>query len=101
MASHLGYAVRQVATADQFWAAVDERPALVLLGTHRTRLAWENLLEQLSQRPNPPPVLAFGPHMDTDLRARARQAQVAKWVPNSRLATDLAELIREVARDPE
>jgi hypothetical protein len=43
-------------------------------------------------------VLAFGPHMDADQRSRARAAGVTKWVPNSRMATDLPELIGELAR---
>ena len=98
VAHHLGYALRQVRTPNEFWAAIDERPALVLLGTRGTRLAWEDLLDQLKGRPDPPPVLAFGPHLDAEERARARRAGVTRWVPNSRLASDLPQLIRELAR---
>ena len=97
-ARHLGFGLRQARTPEQFWQAVDEQPALVLLSTQHTRLDWEGLLAELQQRPEPPPVLAFGPHMDADQRGRARAAGVTKWVPNSRLATDLPALISDLAQ---
>ena len=97
VARHLGFFLRQARTAEQFWQAVDERPALVLLSTQHTRLDWETLLAQLHARSAAPPVLAFGPHLDADQRGRARAAGVTKWVPNSRMATDLPQLIGELA----
>jgi DNA-binding response OmpR family regulator len=98
VARHLGFVVRQVRSPEQFWQSVDEQPALVLLSTQHTRLDWETLLSDLHTRPDAPPVLAFGPHMDADQRARARAAGVTKWVPNSRMATDLPDLIGQLAR---
>ena len=97
VAGHLGFGLRQVRSADQFWLAVSDQPALVLLSTQHTRLDWEALLSELHARPHPPPVLAFGPHMDAEQRGRAKAAGVTRWVPNSRLATDLPQLIRELA----
>ena len=78
--------------------AVSDQPALVLLSTQHTRLDWESLLGELHALPDPPPVLAFGPHMDADQRGRARAAGVTRWVPNSRMATDLPGLIQSLAR---
>jgi DNA-binding response OmpR family regulator len=98
VARHLGYSLRQVRTPEQFWQLVDEQPALVLLSTQHTRLDWEGLLRELYARANGPPVLAFGPHLDADQRGRAKAAGVTKWVPNSRMATDLSDLISELAR---
>ena len=98
VAGHLGFSLRQARNPEQFWQSVDQGPALVLLSTQHTRLDWETLLRELGQKPDPPPVLAFGPHMDADQRGRARAAGVTKWVPNSRMATDLAQLIGELAR---
>jgi hypothetical protein len=99
VARHLGFVLRQARSVDQFWAAISDQPALVLLSTQHTRLDWEALLSDLHARPDPPPVRAFGPHMDADQRGRARAAGVTKWVPNSRIATDLVELIRELTAD--
>ena len=98
VARHLGFLLRQARTADQFWQGVDDGPALVLLSTQHTRLDWETLLKDLAVRSEPPPVLAFGPHLDADQRGRAKAAGVTKWVPNSRMATDLPQLIGQLAR---
>lgn len=98
-ARHLGYAARYARSAEAFWAALDEGPALVLVGTHHTRLPWESLLEQLQRRPAPPPVLAFGAHVDTETRRRARALGVTRWAANARMAADLPTLIRETARE--
>lgn len=97
-ARHLGYGILHARTTDEFWRGISAGPALVLLGTHHTRLPWEVLLRQLKGWPDPPPVLAFGSHMDAGTRARARRAGVARWVANSRLAESLPRLIAEVGR---
>ena len=39
------------------------------------------------------PVLGFYPHTDTDLRARADAARLARVVPRSRAARELPELV--------
>ncbi len=97
-AGHLGYDVRSARSTEDFWRGVEEGPALVLLATHRTRLPWEALLSELSGLAEHPPVLAFGSHVDTQARDRARAAGATRWVPNSVLAAQLPELIRELAR---
>lgn len=96
-ARHLGYEVRYARSPEQFWAGVEAGPALVLLGTHQTRLPWEALLGELRARPAAPPVLAFGPHLDRETRERARRAGVTRWVANSKLAEDLVGVIEGVA----
>ena len=99
VARHLGFGLRQARSPEQFWRALSDQPALVLLSTQHTRLDWETLLRELRGRPDPPAVLAFGPHMDVDQRSRARAAGVTKWVPNSRMATDLPDLITELTAE--
>lgn len=99
-ARHLGYGVRLARSADDFWRGIDDGPALVLLGTHQTRLPWEALLADLRSRADAPPVLAFGSHVDRVTRERAVAAGVARWVPNSAMATQLPDLVRSLARGP-
>ena len=98
VARHLGYATRAARGEEAFWAGVEARPALVLLATHATKLPWEALIRELARRDDRPPVLAFGSHMDAETRARARRAGVTRWVANSRIATDLPQLILQLAR---
>lgn len=95
-ARHLGYAVRAARTVDQFWAGIADHPDLVLLATQQARLPWENLLRELAQRPDAPPVLAFGSHIDAATRARAKAAGATRWVANSRIAQDLPGLIQQM-----
>lgn len=99
-ARHLGYAVRSAHSTSDFWAAIEAGPSLVLLGTHATRLPWRELLATLRERPLAAPVLAFGSHQDAATRADARQAGVTRWVPNSRLVTELPALIHALATGP-
>ena len=96
-ARHLGYGVRYARTPEQFRAGVADGPALVLLGTHHTRLPWEALLAELRGRPGAPPVLAFGSHVDRETRERARRAGATRWVANSRVAADLPALVHAMA----
>ena len=96
-AKHMGYEVRYARTLEQFTAGVADRPALVLMATHQTRLPWESFLAELQGHPDPPTVLAFGAHVDVETRGRARRAGVTRWVANSRLAADLPGLIQEMA----
>ena len=99
-ARHLGYAVRPARSVEEFWRGVDDGPALVLLGTHQTRLPWEELMAELSSRPERPAVLAFGSHVDVATRERALAAGVTRWVPNSVLASQFPELLRDLAHGP-
>lgn len=96
-ARHLNYEVRLARSVDAFWAGVQDGPALILLGTHATALPWEDLLRELRTSANAPPVLAFGPHVDAETRGRARDAGATRWVANSRIATDLPDLMTALA----
>ncbi len=98
-ARHLGYAVRYARTPEEFDAVVAEGPALILMATHQTRVPWEALLLRIRGQKDAPPVLAFGSHVDLETRQRAKRAGATRWVANSRIAADLAGLIREMARD--
>ena len=99
-AHHLGYEVHFARTVEDFWRGVDDGAALVLVGTHQTRLAWEALVSELTARPGAPAVLAFGSHVDAETRDHALAAGVSRWVPNSVLATRLPELIPNMTRGP-
>ncbi len=97
-ARHLGYEVRYARTPTELSAGLDESPALVMMATHQTRVPWEALLQQIRERGDAPPVLAFGSHVDIETRQRAKLAGATRWVANSRMAADLPGLIAEMAR---
>ena len=97
-ARHLGYEIRQARTETEVEQALRDRPALLLVSTQYARVDWESLLARLHEQADAPPVLAFGPHMDLEQRERALRAGVSKWVPNSKIATDLPRLVDELTR---
>jgi len=94
-----GWPVELPRGADAFWTAIrSERPALVLVGMAATRLPWEALVADLKRDDalRTIPVLAFGPHQDAALRARARAAGCDRVVANSQVVTELPRLLREL-----
>ena len=95
-ARHRGFEMRQARTEKEVEQALQDRPALLLVSTQYARVDWESLLARLHDQADAPPVLAFGPHMDLEQRERALRAGVSKWVPNSKIATDLPQLLDEM-----
>ncbi|HKP51728.1 MAG TPA: hypothetical protein VJ183_03655 [Chloroflexia bacterium] len=45
------------------------------------------------------PVIAFGPHMDTDARRAAKEAGASRVLANSNLARDLPTILRALRQD--
>jgi CheY-like chemotaxis protein len=94
----LGWTVTFAETREQFERALrDERPALVLIGLAALQLPLAELVATVRADPAAArtPVIAFGPHLDLELRQRALAAGCTAMVGNSRVATDLAGLLRQ------
>ncbi|MFN8632743.1 MAG: hypothetical protein U0893_02735 [Chloroflexota bacterium] len=88
--------VRYVASAQEVAAAVAERPARALLvGMAATRRPWADVVRQVRADPATARlyVLAFGPHMNLDLRAQALDAGVDRVVANSAFTRLLPTLL--------
>ena len=58
---------------------------------------WENAVREASSRGIP--VIAFGPHMDTDSRRSAKEAGASRVLANSNLARDLPTILRSLRQD--
>jgi predicted metal-dependent hydrolase len=76
------------------------QPALILVELSSTAIPWADWIAALKSAPATRriPVLAFGPHTDLELRARALDAGCDVVVAKSRLVTGLPELIEKYAR---
>ena len=103
-----GHPIRYARSADDFRAALcEDRPRAVLVGLAATRLPWADLVRELRADPSAADtyVLAFGPHKNLELRARALDAGVDRVLANSAftraLPTLLAAPTAEVADDDE
>jgi predicted metal-dependent hydrolase len=76
------------------------RPVLVIVELSSRSIPWADWVAALKSSPATRriPVLAFGPHTDLDLRARALDAGCDVVVAKSRLVTGLPELVDKYAR---
>lgn len=79
---------------------VDLQPALVIVELSSQRLPWREWIAALKSSPATRriPVIAFGPHVDLELRAEAEAAGCDVIVAKSRLLSALPELIEKHAR---
>lgn len=91
-----GHPIRYARSADDFRAALHEdRPRAVLVGLAATRLPWADLVRELRADPASAGtyVLAFGPHKNLELRARALDAGVDRVLANSAFTRALPALL--------
>jgi PleD family two-component response regulator len=91
-----GVEVRYVSAAQEIGAAVAERPVRALLvGMAATRRPWPEIVRQARAEPATAGlyVLAFGPHKNLDLRAKALEAGVDRVVANSAFTRLLPTLL--------
>jgi len=79
---------------------VEWQPALILVGIDSPRLPWTDWIAALksSAATRRIPVIAFGPHADPELRARAIDVGCDAVIAQSRLIATLPELIEKYAR---
>lgn len=79
---------------------VDRRPALMLVDVTSQELPWERWIQILktSAATRRIPIVAFGPHVETQVLQRASAAGADQVVSRGRLQASLPELIREHAR---
>lgn len=75
-----------------------EKPALVIVDIGIQGVDWEGAIRRACELGYP--VLAFGPHMDLEGHARARQAGARRVVANSRFAADIPGLVTRVLANP-
>jgi DNA-binding response OmpR family regulator len=91
-----GVDVRYVGSFDEIRTASTERPArAVLVGMAATRRPWPDLIRQVRAEPSTRGlyVLAFGPHKNLELRAKALDAGADRVVANSAFTRLLPTLL--------
>jgi DNA-binding response OmpR family regulator len=97
VAQRQGYDVRMVPNASAFREALrDARPALAIISLAAGGPAPVDAIREASRAGIP--VLAFGPHVDTEAHAAARAAGARASVTNAQLMRELAALIQEIAK---
>lgn len=79
---------------------VEWQPALVMVELKSTAIPWADWVAAMKSAPATRriPVLAYGPHTDLDLRARALAAGCDQVLAQGRLVSALPDLIQKYAR---
>jgi hypothetical protein len=82
---------------------VDRRPALILVDTASDEFPWERWISTLktSAATRRIPILAFGPHVDTDRLVRAERAGADQVLARGAFLRDLPRLLQHWARVPD
>ena len=94
-ARHTGVVVQTVSTGDALLAAAAANaPRLVLVDLNARQGALA-AIEGLRAVGNPPPIIAFLSHVQTELAERARAAGCQQVLPRSKFTADLAEILRQ------
>jgi DNA-binding response OmpR family regulator len=91
-----GYDVRTVATIEELRAAVQERtPDGILVSFASPFLDWRGAIKVIraDARLAETPLLAFGPHVDTEARAAAKDAGADRVVTNGAFFARMAEIV--------
>jgi CheY-like chemotaxis protein len=76
-----------------------EQPALAIINISIPGVAWDEAIRQARQAGLP--VLAFGPHVDTEARAKALEAGAQRVVSNAKLSSSLTSLVQDLLTSPE
>lgn len=90
-------------TAPAFDRLLKGSPALVLVNIGSPTLDWEHLVDHAKNESQwrHVPILAYGPHVDLDLRRRALEAGCDAVVGRSAVAANLPSLVEKWAWQPD
>jgi DNA-binding NtrC family response regulator len=92
---HAGYETRTVRRAEDFAQALTETKLTVaLVNTQARGIDWRAAIT--AARAANIPVIAFGAHVDLETQQAAREAGATRVISNSRLASDLAQIVTDV-----
>jgi CheY-like chemotaxis protein len=99
----IGYAPVFAETTPAFDRLLKGSPALVLVNVGSRTLDWEHLIDHAKNESQwrHVPILAYGPHVDLELRQRALEAGCDAVVGRSALASNLPSLVEKWAWQPD
>jgi DNA-binding NtrC family response regulator len=94
---HAGYEVQTARTVADFTRRLaEDSPALALINTAIAGVDWRAAIT--AARAADIPVIAFGSHVDLETQQQARQAGATRVIANSKLATDLPDIVARTLR---
>jgi predicted metal-dependent hydrolase len=99
----LGYEAAFADTAPAFDRLLKGSPVLALVNVGSITLEWEHLVDHAKNESQwrHIPILAYGPHVDLELRQRALMAGCDAFVGRSAVASSLGSLVKKWAWQPD
>jgi hypothetical protein len=94
----MGYATVLAKTEADFTGALDDATVVLGLVDFNAPVDWPSLSPTMAAEHVP--VIAFGPHTDTDGFRRAREAGVTRVISNGAFSQQLPDLVTRYARAP-
>lgn len=97
--TRLGLEARFVSDTEAFVDALrDPRPIAIGVIDMNGPVEWETLGSAVQEQEDPPPTLAFGPHVDVEGRRAAKSAGLTRIVSNGQFHSDMDALIDRYRR---
>ncbi len=94
---HAGWTTATARRLEDFLRRLaEDRPELALVNTAARGVDWQTAIR--AAREAGVPVVAFGPHVDLETQAAARQAGASRVISNSKLAADLPGIVARTVR---
>ena len=91
-----GFASRFVTSESQVEDALLQSPVAVLINAGSPRIGWETFATRAREAlGGEAPIVAFGPHVDDTLGARAREAGCTECVPNGLVAKQAGRVVEQ------
>ncbi|MSQ14937.1 MAG: response regulator [Dehalococcoidia bacterium] len=97
-AKRLGYRVDYAKSEQEVSEKLALHPDLIILDLADEGVQWDNMIQDAKTRGNPAPVLAFGHHMDLEVRDRALKAGADAVVSNAVFSKDLQRLVEKYVK---
>lgn len=96
-----GYRVRLVRQPADWPSARADAPRLLIVDLGSRQLPWDAWVREWQGDPatSDRPVLAFGSHLDFELRARAKRAGCTRVLANSKFNREMVPLVEQYAAD--
>ena len=94
-AKRLGYKVDYAKSTGEVPEKLALHPDLLILDLADERIQWDNIIQDAKMDGSATPVLAFGHHMDLEVRDKALRAGADAVVSNAVFSKDLQRLVEK------
>jgi CheY-like chemotaxis protein len=98
VANTMGGHVTLVADNEEMLEKLDIRPSLLILDLTAVKEGWQEVVAKAKEAGVP--VLAYGPHVEVELRQAAEAAGCDEVVANSKLNLELPNLLAKYLKSP-